>query len=64
MPALVPYLQTTPCLSQSALSPSHHIEKAMEKSGVMVAANAVHPPILVFRAMHGHLRMGNYVEHG
>ena len=28
----------------------------MEKSGAMAAAGAVHPPILVFREMHGHLR--------
>lgn len=43
MPALVPNLQITHCLSQSALSPPHHIQKAIEKSGVMAAAGAVHP---------------------
>ena len=36
----------------------------MEKSGAMAAAGVIHPPILVFRAMHGHLRTGNYVEQG
>ena len=43
MPTLDAYLQTTPRPSQAALSPPHHVQKAVEKSGAMAAAGAVHP---------------------